>query len=83
MQLNAQERRTMIKYKIKNTAYSTNEETGETLVVDDNETVVLHSDNPIEGFNTFWQEAGAKVLNEIKDKPEAYGFNRWTGEKES
>lgn len=44
---------------------------------------ILHTDNPIEGFNTFWQEAGAKVLNEIKDKLEAYGFNRWTGEKET
>lgn len=73
----------MIKYKIKNTAYLTDEESGDTVVTEENGAIVLHIDNPIEGFNTFWQEAGAKVLNEIKDKLEANGFNRWTGEKES
>lgn len=72
----------MIRYKIKNTSYLTNEETGEMLVAEEDGTVVMRANNPIEGFNTFWQEAGGKVLNEIKDQPEAYGFNRWTGEKE-
>lgn len=73
----------MIRYKIKNTSYLTNEETGEMLVAEEDGTVVMRANNPIEGFNTFWQEAGAKVLNEIKDKLEAYGFNRWTGEKKN
>lgn len=72
----------MIKYKIKNTSYVTDEESGDTVVTEENGTIVLHTDNPIEGFNTFWQEAGTKVLNEIKNKLEAHGFNRWTGEKE-
>lgn len=72
----------MVRYKIKNIAYMLDEETGDTLIAEENE-IILHTQNPIEGFNTFWQSAGSKVLNEIKDKIEAHGFNRWTGEKES
>lgn len=72
----------MIRYKIKNTAYVLNEETGDTLVLGENDTVILHTKNPIAGFNTFWMCAESRLLNEIKDKIEAHGFNRWTGEKE-
>lgn len=72
----------MVRYKIKSTAYVLDEETGETLIME-NEIISLRTKNPIEGFNTFWQSAGFKMLNEIKDKIEAHGFNRWTGEKES
>ncbi len=70
----------MVRYKIKDTAYILNEETGDTLIVEENE-IILHTENPIEGFNTFWQSAGFKVLNEIRDKLVAHGFDRWTGEK--
>lgn len=70
----------MVRYKIKGTAYILDEETGNTLIVEENE-IILRTNNPIEGFNTFWQSAGFKVLNEIKDKLEAHGFDRWTGEK--
>lgn len=72
----------MIRYKIKNIAYVLNEETGDAFIVKENE-IILRTKNPIEGFNTFWQSAGSKLANEIKDKIEAHGFNRWTGEKES
>lgn len=72
----------MIKYKIKDIAYTADEETGDTLVTQEGQIVLIRTKNPIEGFNTFWQSAGSKVLNEIKDKIESHGFNRWTGEKE-
>lgn len=73
----------MIRYKIKNTAYVLDEETGDTLVLGENETVILHTNNPIVGFNTFWGAAGFEILKEIRDKIKPHGFNRWTGEKES
>lgn len=71
----------MVRYKIKGTAYILDEETGDTVIVEENGITALHTKNPIEGFNTFWQSAGFKVLKEIKDKLEAHGFDRWTGEK--
>lgn len=52
----------MIRYKIKNTAYLTNEETGETLVVDDNETIVLHTDNPIESYSFRSRRRSLRIL---------------------
>ena len=74
----------MIERKAKNIEYVFDEKNSECIVTDKtNNKEILRTQNYIEGFNTFWQEAGAKVLNEIKDKLEAYGFNRWTGEKES
>lgn len=71
----------MIKYKIENITYSCNEETGECVITDNGE--IFRTQNFIEGFNDFWQRAGFPVLQGIKDKLEAHGFNRWTGEKES
>ena len=74
----------MIERKAKNIEYVFDEKNSECIVTDKtNNKEILRTQNYIEGFNTFWQEARAKVLNEIKDKLESYGFNRWTGEKET
>lgn len=70
----------MVRYRIKNTSLALNEETGETVVYE-NGNVIMHTDNPIIGFNSFWSTAGFEIRQEIRDKIESHGFSRWTGEK--
>ncbi len=39
--------------------------------------------NPIEAWNAFTARALAPLEKELRDAIERYGFNRWTGMKES
>ncbi len=71
----------MIRLKIRNITFELNEETGESTIKKNSEDIPLHTKNPIEAFNTFWQSAGTEMLNEIKNKLSDHGFNRWTGER--
>lgn len=71
----------MIRLKIRNITFELNEETGVSTIKKDGEEILLHTKNPIEAFNTFWQSAGTEMLNEIKNKLSDLGFNWWTGER--
>ena len=69
----------MIKYKIKDIAFECDEKTGRsrTIIADR----ITEYSNPIEGFNSFWGSAGYQLLEEVRDKIAANGFDRWTGER--
>lgn len=71
----------MIRLKIRNITFELNEDTGESTIKKNSEEIPLYTNNPIEAFNTFWQSAGTEILHEIRNKLEATGFNRWTGER--
>ena len=66
----------MIRYRIKGITYASDEKSGATVVCDENGEVITNSGNTIEAFNTFWQEAGQRVLNELKEKIEVDAFGR-------
>ena len=69
----------MIRYKIKDITYECDETTGRSRVMIGER--VTEFGNPIEGFNSFWGSAGFQLLEELRSKLEANGFDRWTGER--
>ncbi len=69
----------MIRYKIKDIAYECDETTGQSRVIIGGR--VTECRNPVEGFNSFWGSAGFQLLEALRDKLEANGFDRWTGER--
>ena len=79
MQSTAQRGNKMIRYKIKDIAYECDETTGRSRVMIGER--VTEFGNPIEGFNSFWGSAGFQLLEELRSKLEANGFDRWTGER--
>lgn len=69
----------MIKKKIGNIAFICNEETGKCSIVDGDKEIT--ENNPIVAWNIFWSRAGYVQCNQLRDKLEENGFNRYTGEK--
>ncbi|MBR4627758.1 MAG: hypothetical protein IKO47_08680 [Ruminococcus sp.] len=67
----------MIRYKIKDVAFECNETTGEArIITPEQETKFI---NPIEAWNSFTMAALKPLEDELRNKLEANGFNRWTG----
>lgn len=67
----------MIRYKIKDIAFECNEQTGAARIITNGEDITFV--NPIEAWNSFTMVALKPLENELRDKLEANGFNRWTG----
>ena len=71
----------MIRLKIRNVAFECDETKGIAKVITSTEQAEYT--NPIEAWNAFTARALAPLEKELRDAIERYGFNRWTGMKES
>ena len=68
----------MIRYKVKDIAYECDETTGRSRLIIGG--IKIEYQNAIECFNSFWGTAGFRMLENLRDKLEENGFDRWTGE---
>lgn len=67
----------MIRYRIKDVAFECDESTGKARIITQSENIEFV--NPIEAWNSFTMAALKPLEDELRDKLEANGFNRWTG----
>ncbi len=67
----------MTRYRIKDVAFECDEQTGKARIITQAQSTEFI--NPIEAWNTFTMSALKPLEDELRDKLEANGFNRWTG----
>ena len=71
----------MIRLKVRDVSFECDESKGIARIITPTEQVQFP--NPIEAWNAFTARALAPLDKELRDAIERYGFNRWTGMKES
>lgn len=69
----------MIRKKIGNITFECDEETGKSRVTTEEE--CIEEDNPIIAWNLFWDRAGFRLGQELRDKLSEHGFDRFLGKR--